>query len=201
MGILPPNLMKRYAEAAIEIINDLHMERLDYDTEYLPLIDAAIQLKNLEEIIGDCDFHRLRELLAADRKNQCAVLPENIEGGLAWITRTTREILFKAKWVDTREWVEGYLWSERTIGYTSPCGNTDEIVIDPETVCQHIGLTDKNEVKAFENDRIFDPHENKVFTIKWDKELAAFLLMDEEGWMNRDIARLSYCEIIGNIHD
>lgn len=79
--------MKRYAEAAIEIINDLHTERLDYDTEYLPLIDAAIQLKNLEEIIGDCNFHRLRELLAADREKRCVVLPENIKGGLVWITR------------------------------------------------------------------------------------------------------------------
>lgn len=50
-----------------------------------------------------------------------------------------REILFKAKRADNGEWVEGYLSSKRTIMYTSPCGNTDEIVVDPETVCQYTG--------------------------------------------------------------
>ena len=63
-----------------------------------------------------------------------------------------REILFKAKRTDSGEWVEGYLWSKRTIGYTPPVGNTDEIVIDPETVCQYTGLTDKNGVKIWEGD-------------------------------------------------
>lgn len=63
-----------------------------------------------------------------------------------------REILFKAKRTDNWEWVEGYLWSKRTIGYTSPVGNTDEIVIDPQTVCQYTGLTDKNGKKIFDGD-------------------------------------------------
>ena len=40
--------------------------------------------------------------------------------------------LFKAKDAETKKWVEGYLWSERTIGVTSPCGNVDEVVIEPD---------------------------------------------------------------------
>lgn len=33
--------MERLSDKAIEIINTLHAERLDYDSEYLPLIDCA----------------------------------------------------------------------------------------------------------------------------------------------------------------
>ena len=41
--------MERYSEKAIEIINDLHTERLDYASEYIPLIDAAQQLAAYED--------------------------------------------------------------------------------------------------------------------------------------------------------
>ena len=41
--------MERYSERAIEIINELHRERLDYQSEYLPLIDAANKLSAYED--------------------------------------------------------------------------------------------------------------------------------------------------------
>lgn len=41
--------MERYSDKAIEIINELHTERLDYTSEYLPLIDAAQQLEAYED--------------------------------------------------------------------------------------------------------------------------------------------------------
>ena len=41
--------MKRYSDRAIEIINELHRERLDYQSEYLPLIDAANKLSAYED--------------------------------------------------------------------------------------------------------------------------------------------------------
>ena len=50
------------------------------------------------------------------------------------------------------EWVEGYLWSKRTIGVTSPCGNLDEVVVLPSTVGQYTGLTDSNGQKVFDGD-------------------------------------------------
>lgn len=125
-----------------------------------------------------------------------------------------REILFKAKRTDNEEWVEGDLiqaqnkkyiafgWSIDNEGeqyYNFDCALVHEV--EPETICQYTGLTDKNKVKAFECDKVYDPHEQKTFTIKWDRELAAFVLEDDEGWFYSDIARLFYCEIIGNIYD
>ncbi len=42
--------MKRLSDTAIAIINELHAERLDYKSEYLPLIDAANKLAAYENI-------------------------------------------------------------------------------------------------------------------------------------------------------
>lgn len=60
--------------------------------------------------------------------------------------------VFCGKSLDTNKWVEGYLGSERTIIVTSPVGNTDEIVVDPESVGQYVGVVDKFRNKIFEGD-------------------------------------------------
>ena len=41
--------MERLSDTAIEIINELHTERLDYSSEYIPLIDAANRLSAYED--------------------------------------------------------------------------------------------------------------------------------------------------------
>lgn len=41
--------MERLGDRAIKTINELHTERLDYESEYLPLIDAAIRLAAYED--------------------------------------------------------------------------------------------------------------------------------------------------------
>ena len=41
--------MERLSDTAIEIINELHTERLDYSSEYIPLIDAASRLSAYED--------------------------------------------------------------------------------------------------------------------------------------------------------
>ena len=84
--------MERLSDTAIEIINDLHTERLEYASEYIPLIDAANRLAAYEdsglepEEIYEVRFliaaqrdpqklARLRELVLADQDGRLVVLP------------------------------------------------------------------------------------------------------------------------------
>lgn len=70
-----------------------------------------------------------------------------------------REILFKAKRKDNGEWVEGGYFSEpNTDEKYIICWNSfglgfnEFIEVDPDTICQYTGLTDKNDQKIWEND-------------------------------------------------
>ena len=91
--------MERLSDTAIEIINELHTERLDYYSEYIPLIDAANRLAAYEdtglepEEIKDMDLEvatlktiesmydglgnpdHLRDLLQAEQDGRLVVLP------------------------------------------------------------------------------------------------------------------------------
>ena len=42
--------MEKLSDTALEIINELHTERLDYTSEYLPLINAAQRLAHYEDL-------------------------------------------------------------------------------------------------------------------------------------------------------
>lgn len=70
-----------------------------------------------------------------------------------------REILFKAKRKDNGEWVEGYYrripcmgMLEHYIMTRNPKNRMEQYAIDPDTICQYTGLTDKNDKKIWEND-------------------------------------------------
>lgn len=45
--------MERFSDVAIAIINVLHTERLEYNSEYLPLINAAMKLEEYEDAIEE----------------------------------------------------------------------------------------------------------------------------------------------------
>lgn len=123
-----------------------------------------------------------------------------------------REILFKAKRLSDGAWVEGYLVkypSAIQVGDCSPWyiqvppvdpdDTGGRYNVDPSTVCQYTGLTDKNGKKIFEGDNVYDPHENSIYTVEWNENNAIFQMAHD--WRRRSVETAYYCEIIGNIYD
>ena len=124
-----------------------------------------------------------------------------------------REILFKAKRLSDGAWVEGYLVkypSAIQVGDCSPWyiqvppvdpdDTGGRYNVDPSTVCQYTGLTDRDGTKVFERDRLFDPHEKRTFVVEYDPLEAGFTLESNDG-RYVDFNRVPYSKIIGNIHD
>lgn len=121
-----------------------------------------------------------------------------------------REILFRGKRAENDEWVFGDL---RHIFYgecyphivdnsnglnNSVCG----LEVDPATVGQFTGLTDRNGVKIFEGDIVHVKAHSCSFTgcvIYWSEE-ARFVCKTKHG-MHYAMCNKFEFEIIGNIHD
>lgn len=67
--------------------------------------------------------------------------------------------LFKAKRIDNKEWVQGYLygiWEKRYILWGMTNDIPDMIEVDPSTICQCTGLRDENGKLIWENDIVKD---------------------------------------------
>lgn len=121
----------------------------------------------------------------------------------------TREILFKAKRKDDGRWVDGYYekrfdvdCSEQHFIFWSKSYTVWEYAeIDPSTLCQYTGLTDKNGNNIWENDIVKHKDSQCFGTIRWYRG-------DYVGWCVDDVHdyeqqftmdMFNECEVIGNI--
>lgn len=123
-----------------------------------------------------------------------------------------REILFRGKRLDNDEWVEGSLSLEyyKNHGCVMISPNEDKCYkVDPDTVCEYTGLTDKNGKKVFEGDIVtvhidyddgllFGINKNDIGVIRWDNESSRYYIeSDKETYY----ATEWFVEVIGNKFD
>ncbi|MFZ4705494.1 MAG: YopX family protein [Bacteroidales bacterium] len=130
-----------------------------------------------------------------------------------------REILFRGKLYLNRKWIYGmpsydlqYIFNDENLD--SP----DNFMVNPGTVTQFTGITDKNGIKLFEGDILqYTAHpgylmKSCLMTVCFDTQRACFGYQSTEhihpdyinpfsdhDELESDV--LSHCEIIGNIHD
>lgn len=121
-----------------------------------------------------------------------------------------REILFRGKRIDNGEWVEGLLILMFGQYHIQKIDDENTAYpIDPSTVCQFIGLTDKNGKKILENDIVAYEdmistesgysEQNCIGQVGWSKEELCFYVtnrLSAESW-----EVLGECVVIGNIFD
>lgn len=121
-----------------------------------------------------------------------------------------REILFRGKQVDTGKWLQGFLSQSRNIqekpAILKPCIDYEENgvmmfgMVDPKTVGQFTGLTDKNGKKIFEGDIIEhecgERHE-VIFNVK-DACVGTYY---GKKFYYIHVFELSQFEVVGNVHD
>lgn len=131
-----------------------------------------------------------------------------------------REILFKAKRIDNGEWEIGSLIALPNGDYeiANKCQNPPDSdpmwgkcvithKVDPSTICQYTGLTDKNGQKIWENDvveTIYNGKQNPNYVVIWDKDDLGFLATNGKEHYGTNSEYLGCCEeiiVIGNIFD
>lgn len=122
-----------------------------------------------------------------------------------------REILFRGKRTDNDEWVKGFYCRfnmKKHLIYTGyaevDCGDyyPDAFEIDPSTVGQYTGLTDKYGEKIFEDDIVkrFWFGKMCIYQIDYDNGLASFIGQADVKFTTFDYDSREF-EVIGNVYD
>ena len=123
-----------------------------------------------------------------------------------------REVLYRGKRTDNGEWVEGVFCPPCNICFDE-IGRDDvldqdgvpvwhDYEVDPETVGQFFGLTDRNGRKIFEGDIIrhqLTVDYSEVGRVFFDEDQCTFMRTPRHTLLDRHCQK-NY-EVIGNIHD
>lgn len=119
-----------------------------------------------------------------------------------------REILFRGKRVDNREWVEGFFWKD-IWGDGESCYihyDTEDYEVDSTTVGQYANVQAKNGEKIFEGDIVASPYlrGQKVEMMKGLIEFSkgAFSVVWQDTMYGKHFAgHVTNMVIIGNVFD
>ena len=126
-----------------------------------------------------------------------------------------REILFRGKRIDNSKWVEGEMlhdMQDRPHIYWKtpkelPIVFSNHAIVDPATLGQFTGLTDKNGKKIFEGDIVRDAQSSLfgkvIYATPQDgfDGIAGFMVDDIDDGLQNYNGFWHQVEVVGNIHD
>ena len=120
--------------------------------------------------------------------------------------------LFKAKRLDTHDWILGFLSMHKTGKYfIRPIGGSasSSEEVEKNTICQCTGLKDKNGNLIWENDVVWflDTYSTEngqaemdcIGKVVWDDETISFQVTNRLSAESYEV--LDECSVIGNIFD